>query len=134
MVSTHAFTSHTANQSAGLPLWPRCFWLFLKPLCFHAKIRKNDIVQMVKQNCLSSQKNSFPSSNNTNNQQGPEEKAHKSLFQMKCHCQDHLDLDRISFGIARPKFKKVIFGNRNGTEGNTDKFVSYYTDLHFFLL
>lgn len=87
---------------------------------------------MVKQNCLSSQKNSFPSSNNTNNQQGPEEKAHKSLFWMKCRCQDHLDLDHILSGIARPKF--VIFGNSNGTEGNTDKFVSYYTDLHFFLL
>lgn len=53
---------------------------------------------------------------------------------MKCHCQDHLDLDHILSGIARPKFKEVIFGNSNGTEGNTDKFVSYYTDLHFFLL
>lgn len=80
---------------------------------------------MLKQNCLSSQKNSFPSSNNANNQQGQEEKACKSLFIMKRHCQDHLDPHRISFGIPRLMFKKAIFGNSQRTEDNTDKFIGY---------
>lgn len=60
MVSTHTFTCHAANQSAGPPLWPRCFWLFLKPLCFCAKIRKIDIVQMVKQNSFLPRRIPFP--------------------------------------------------------------------------
>lgn len=133
IMSTQAFTSYTAKQSPGLPLCPKCFRLFLKPLCFYAKVRKIDNVQMVKQNCLSSQKNSFSSSNNTNKQQGPEEKTCKSLFIAKHLCQDHLDPHRISFGIPRLMFKKVIFGNSQGTEDNTDKFIGYYIDLRFFI-
>lgn len=70
---------------------------------------------MVKQNCLSSQKNSFPSSNETNNEPGPEEKVHKSLFRMKHHHQDHLDPDHISFSVAR--FKKVYRKTSGRWEG-----------------
>lgn len=83
-------------------------------------------------NCLPSQKNSFPSSNNVTNQQGPEEKACKSLSRMKLHHQEGLDPDRISFGIARLKFTKVIFGNSKGTDDNKDKLINYYIDLSFF--
>lgn len=88
---------------------------------------------MVTQNCLPSQKNSFPSSNNVNNQQGPGEKARKSLFRVKLHHQEDLDPDRISSGVARAKFAKVIFGNSKGTDDNTDKFINYYIDLRFFV-
>lgn len=33
MVSTHAFTSHTTNQSADLLLYPKLFRLFLLSFC-----------------------------------------------------------------------------------------------------
>lgn len=60
IVSTHKFISPRADRSPAPQLQPSYFCFFLKPLYLHAKIRKNDIVQMVKLKCLSSQKNSCP--------------------------------------------------------------------------
>lgn len=39
MASSHAFTSHTTNQSADPLLYPKLFRLFLLPLSLHAKIK-----------------------------------------------------------------------------------------------
>lgn len=54
-----------------------------------------------------------------------QKKKHKLLSSMKCHHHNHLDPDLISYSIARLNFKKLVFSNSKGTEGKTDKFISY---------